>query len=53
MWEDIRGRHDDDAENVRLRWRYDFSVKEFVDATRVLCVSLSCSGGISFDPCPF
>ena len=46
MWEDIRGGHDDDAEYVRLRWRYDFCVKEFVEATRVLCVSLSCSGGI-------
>ena len=44
MWEDIRRRHDDDVENVRLCWRCDFSVKEFVEATRVLCLCRVAAG---------
>ena len=47
MWEDIRRQHGDDAENVRLYWRYDFSVKEFVEATCVLFLCRVAAGSPS------
>mmetsp|Transcript_22618 Transcript_22618/g.52741 ORF Transcript_22618/g.52741 Transcript_22618/m.52741 type:complete len:1132 (-) Transcript_22618:73-3468(-) len=45
LYEDIRRRQDDDAENFRTCWRYDYAKGEFVEVrwAEVLCGDILCT----------